>query len=147
MAISQQKTVRNIYELSEVDKTPGPATPVGALFSNVFDTGVVGQTKVSLKQFYNHYCAFMNNNMFAYEGYEEPKNPHIWFWIDSSVSSGFYPEGGWVDGTLDTFPEFGDPTKLYNAPEGIYKWDSETQQYVLVSTRTVWEDFEEDSGQ
>ena len=41
-------------------------------------------------------------------------------------------------GGVDTFPTVGDNNTLYVADDAIYKWDSTTKSYLMVSNKTEW---------
>jgi hypothetical protein len=41
-------------------------------------------------------------------------------------------------GGVDTFPAQGDTNTLYVADDAIYKWDTLTNDYIMVSNKTIW---------
>jgi hypothetical protein len=41
-------------------------------------------------------------------------------------------------GGVDSFPAEGDNSTLYVADDAIYKWDSSTKTYLMVSNKTEW---------
>lgn len=58
----------------------------GADFSNVVDNRA-GKNNYTLDQFFDNYMNFMNNATFVYSGPDQPSNPHIGLWFDTSVSN------------------------------------------------------------
>lgn len=87
MASSTSLALVRKVAVKQEDGSLGQDNTIGAIFTDVVDSGRSNATGYSLDQFLDSYLKFMNETSFVYSGPNEPQNHHISLWIDTSKSN------------------------------------------------------------
>lgn len=71
----------------QADGTLSDDSVIGAIFSEVVDTGRTNATGYTLDQLMDSYMDFMKTYPFTYVGANKPTNSHAYIWVDTSVTN------------------------------------------------------------